>query len=375
MTGSKFGFIGELNAKGQLDDLAISDPGWEVCRVAIPTGGHRTPPIGFTVHGIYGRVLQDGKGFFTNDPATHPDRIGLPPGHPPLTAFLGVPLRYGDRVTGMVAVGNREGGYRQQELDALEALASAIAEALARKRAEVARRESEARFSAMANNIAQLAWMADETGWIFWYNKRWYEYTGTTPEQMEGWGWQSVHDPAALPGVLAQWQQSIATGEPFDMEFPLRGADGRFRPFLTRIAPVKDAGGHVEYWFGTNTDISEIRKAQDALFKLNETLEQRVRERTAALEAANKELEAFSYSVSHDLRAPLRGIDGFSKVLLEKYTEHIDAAGQDYLTRVRKAAVRMGQLIDDMLQPFPHRTAGNAPGAGQFERVGDDGPR
>ena len=180
------------------------------------------------MHGIYGRVLQDGKGFFTNDPAAHPDRIGLPPGHPPLTAFLGVPLRYGQQVTGMVAVGNREGGYRRQDLEALEALASAMAEAMARRRAEEAMRESEERFRTMANALPQLAWIAQPDGYIYWYNQRWYEYTGTTPEQMEGWGWQSVHDPAVLPAVLEQWRSSIATGQPFDMDFPLRGADGLF---------------------------------------------------------------------------------------------------------------------------------------------------
>jgi PAS domain S-box-containing protein len=220
----------------------------------------------------------------------------------------------------------------------------------ASRKAEEALRASEARFSALANNIAQLAWMADKTGYIFWYNKRWYEYTGTKPEQMEGWGWQRVHDPAVLPRVLEEWTKSIATGEPFDMEFPLRGADGDFRPFLTRVFPVKDNDGRVVYWFGTNTDVSEIRKTQDTLLELTATLEQRIRERTAALEATNKELEAFSYSVSHDLRAPLRGIDGFSKMLLEKYAGQIDAAGQEYLRRVRNATLRMNRLIEDMLK-------------------------
>ncbi|MHB9106398.1 MAG: sensor histidine kinase [Armatimonadota bacterium] len=239
---------------------------------------------------------------------------------------------------------------RSISLHGRQMLLANIRDITERKQVETALRESEERFSAMANNISQLAWMADETGSIFWYNKRWYEYTGTTPEQMRGWGWQSVHDPRVLPQVLEEWQRSITSGQPFEMEFPLRGADGQYRPFLTRVFPVKDSRGQVIYWFGTNTDISEIRKAQDALLELNKTLEQRVHARTAALEAANKELEAFSYSVSHDLRAPLRSIDGFSKLLLEKYRTQIDATGQDYLRRVRAASQRMGRLIDDMLK-------------------------
>ena len=120
--------------------------------------------------------------------------------------------------------------------------ASSIARDItAHKLAEQAVREGEEQFRTLANAIPQLCWMANADGWIFWYNERWYEYTGTTPEQMEGWGWQSVHDPEALPKVLERWKDSIATGQPFDMVFPLRGADGVFRPFLTRVMPVKDA--------------------------------------------------------------------------------------------------------------------------------------
>ena len=135
----------------------------------------------------------------------------------------------------------------------------------ASKQAEDALRASEDQFRTLANAIPQLCWMANADGWIFWYNQRWYDYTGATPEQMEGWGWQSVHDPEALPKVLERWKASIATGEPFDMVFPLRGADGVFRPFLTRIMPVRDADGKVARWFGTNTDISEQRKTEEAL--------------------------------------------------------------------------------------------------------------
>ena len=154
------------------------------------------------------------------------------------------------------------------------------------KRSEEALRESEAQFRTLANAIPQLCWMANADGWIFWYNQRWYEYTGTTPEQMEGWGWQSVHDPAALPKVLDRWKASIATGEPFDMVFPLRGADGVFHPFLTRIMPVRDRDGKVVRWFGTNTDISEQQKTEEALRQASE-------QRRLALEAA--ELGAWDY--------------------------------------------------------------------------------
>jgi PAS domain S-box-containing protein len=136
------------------------------------------------------------------------------------------------------------------------------------KRAEEKLRESEERFQTMANSMPQLAWIAKADGYIFWFNRRWYEYTGTTPEQMEGWGWQIVNDPAVLPKVMENWMGSIASGQSFEMSFPLRGADGRFRTFLTRVEPWKDSEGRVVQWFGTNTDVEELKRTKEATILL-----------------------------------------------------------------------------------------------------------
>ena len=100
-----------------------------------------------------------------------------------------------------------------------------------RKNAERALRESQRLFQALADNIPTLCWMADATGGIYWYNARWYQYTGTTFDQMQGWGWQTVHDPTVLPQVLDRWKGAIAQGTPFEMVFPLKGVaanSGRF---------------------------------------------------------------------------------------------------------------------------------------------------
>ena len=135
----------------------------------------------------------------------------------------------------------------------------------------------------LADSIAPLVWMAGPDGSVSSFNRSWYAYAGTTPAQMEGWGWQSVHDPASLPQVLERWRASLATGEPAEMVFPLRGADGVFRPFLTRMVPVRDAAGHVIRWFGTSTDITLQRQAEEAQRRINDLLEERVAERTRAL--------------------------------------------------------------------------------------------
>lgn len=133
-----------------------------------------------------------------------------------------------------------------------------------RKQNELILRESEEKFRQLSNAISQLAWMANPDGWIFWYNQRWYDYTGTTPDEMTGWGWQKVHDPDELPKVIDSWKKAIESGDVFEMTFPLRGADGVLRPFLTRGVPVKDATGRVTRWFGTNTDITEQIKTEAA---------------------------------------------------------------------------------------------------------------
>ncbi len=120
-----------------------------------------------------------------------------------------------------------------------------------------AQRESESRFRTLADNIAQFAWMADETGSIFWYNKRWFDYTGTSLEEMKGWGWQKVHHPDHVNRVVEKISRHFKTGEVWEDTFPLRGRDGTYRWFLSRAMPIRDESGKVVRWFGTNTDITE----------------------------------------------------------------------------------------------------------------------
>ncbi len=127
----------------------------------------------------------------------------------------------------------------------------------ARMLAEDARRESEERFSTLANNIPQLAWMANEKGYIFWYNDRWFDYTGTNLEQMQGWGWQKVQHPDHVKRVVEKITRCFKAGEVWEDTFPLRGRDGSYHQFLSRAVPVRDPKGKVLRWVGTNTDISE----------------------------------------------------------------------------------------------------------------------
>ena len=154
LTDSKFGFLGEINSLGRYDTIALSDPGWDNC--TLPHSEATLLINDMEIRGIWGRVLDDGKGLFTNDPANHPDSVGLPEGHPPLTAFLGAPLKRKDRVVGMISMGNKTGGYDERDLEALESLCLAIVESIYSKRAEDAMKRQSREIMELSTPVVQV---------------------------------------------------------------------------------------------------------------------------------------------------------------------------------------------------------------------------
>jgi len=146
----------------------------------------------------------------------------------------------------------------------------------------------EQQFHILVNSISQLAWMADCEGNHFWYNDRWYEYTGTTLEEMQGWGWRKVHHPDEIDRVVEHFKQAVATGQPWEDTFPLRSKTGEYRWFLSRALPIFDSEGKVVRWFGTNTDITEQRELERTLREGHDELGRRVADRTAELSKANE---------------------------------------------------------------------------------------
>ncbi len=193
---------------------------------------------------------------------------------------------------------------------------------------------SERQFRELVENLPELAWTARPDGHIDFYNRRWYEYTGTTFDEVQGWGWKALHDPAKLGAVIDKWQHSIESGEPFEMEFPLRAADGTFRWFLTRVSPFRDAEGRVVRWFGSNTDIDERRRNDD--FK-----------------------EIFLGILGHDLRNPLSSILTTARVLTMR--EDTPAEIHKRMDRVVLSGVRMQRMIEQLLDLTRARLAGGIP--------------
>ncbi len=217
----------------------------------------------------------------------------------------------------------------------------------------------EGEFKTLADNIPTLCWMARADGHIHWYNQRWYEYTGTDPEEQEGWGWETVHDPDILPQVAERWRYSLATGEPFEMVFPLKRADGVFRPFLTRVMPIRsEPDGPILRWFGTNTDITRQHDAEQALRALNETLEQRVAaevsERAKAEEQLrqSQKMEAVGQltgGLAHDFNNLLTGITGSLELLQTRIAQGRVHDVERYVNAAQGAAKRAAALTHRLL--------------------------
>jgi PAS domain S-box-containing protein len=267
--------------------------------------------------------------------------------------------QYG-RVTNLeVGFRTKDGAVRQVLLSAelidlagVQCALVMLADITDRKLAEQALRESEARLRE-AQRIAHIgSWEMLLDGSRLLWSDEVYQIFELTPETFEGTFQaflKTVH-PDDLPGVIAAYRKSAHAREACEIDHRIITAGGCVKHVREHWQVFRGGAGTPAHSIGTLQDITEQVRAREEIQSLNADLEIRVRERTAELLAANKELESFAYSISHDLRAPLRGIDGFSKLLLDDYSDKLDEQGRGYLDRVRRAAQRMGALIDDILE-------------------------
>ena len=348
--------------------------------------------------------------------------------------------------------------------------AKILRDATAAKQAEAEAHEALDRFESLAESMAQMAWMADPTGARYWFNRRWFDYTGTTLEQMHGWGYAQVYHPDDREAVLARIREGFAGGHEWEGEWRIRGRDGQYRWFLTQVSPVVGRNGRIQRWFGTNTDMHErvllrqqlssseqkfreifetanegiwildpnarsemanARMAEMLGYTVNEIvghsktdfifpedldyvrrlfeerrrgkvsvvevrfrrkdgqpiwtllsarpliregkfagaldmftdisarknaveafadeLKRQVAERTAALQEKTNQLESFTYTIAHDLRAPLRAISGYAEFTLEDFAASLDPAAISNLEKIKASAGRLDALIRDLL--------------------------
>jgi PAS domain S-box-containing protein len=250
-------------------------------------------------------------------------------------ALYGVPLFDGDEVVGVAHIGSiTSADIPDPEKRLFAALAQRATSAIIKHRLREQLAAARGLFESLVDNMPSMSWMARPDGYIDFYNRRWYEYTGTTFEEMRGWGWQKIHDPEVLPEAMKRWKHSIETGEPFEMEFPLRGADGVYRWFLTRIEPLRDASGRVIRWCGMNTNIDGQRRAAE--FR-----------------------ERFIGIVSHDLRNPLSAISMSATTILK--SPDLAPALRSPAARIVSNVGRMSRMVSDLLDFTRGRLGGGIP--------------
>ncbi|MEA5624418.1 PAS domain S-box protein [Nostoc sp. UHCC 0251] len=213
-------------------------------------------------------------------------------------------------------------------------------------------RDSEERYRILTEVSPQAIWMGDSHSGITYCNQYWFDYSGLTMEQTAGYGWIDIIHPDDCERVFKTSMQAVTKATTYEAEIRFRRvSDGSYRWHIVRGLPFRDAAGQIIKWVGVASDIHDRKVAEAALQQLNEVLEQRIQERTAQLEAANQELESFSYSVSHDLRSPLRHIAGFIELLQKRHssTTTLDQTSQRYLKIIAETAKQAGILIDELL--------------------------
>ena len=265
LTGSKIGFIGEINEAGRFDTIAVSETGWQACR--IPPGEVTSKINNMEILGIWGAVLKTGQSLMANEPATHPAATGVPPGHPVITSFLGAPLKENDgRAMGMIALANKEAGYEAVDQEAVEGLAIALVEALQRWRAEAALRQTELKYRIVANNTLD---------WVFWVTpERRFQYISASCRRVTGYGPEDfeadenlmlrIIHPEDRPIFLRHMAEMDHLG-PSELEFRIVTADGKIRWIRHICVPILSPEGQFLGRRGNNRDITERKLAEEAL--------------------------------------------------------------------------------------------------------------
>ncbi|MBJ6725773.1 GAF domain-containing protein [Geomesophilobacter sediminis] len=372
-TESRISFIAEMQQDRRLCALAISNPGWEACQMYDAAGPKEAPT--FPLHGIYGKVLQDGKSLIVNAPAAHPDRVGLPENHPPLESFLGVPLFRDGNLIGMIAVGNREGGYRLDDQQALEAMAPVVVETLFRKRTEAKLFAAHHRLTTLMNALpVGVSFSDDETCRNITGNPtvlRQFEVSPTdnlsasAPEgTAPGRQVKFFLDGREISDAELPLQRAVAEGRDIPpLELRVELPSGRRWFASASGAPLHDQNGRVIGGVAVTMDITERKIAETTLQELNRELELRVHERTAELREKDRlmllqgrqaAMGEMIGNIAHQWRQPLNNLGltiqrlplmyNLGKLTQETLEETIDNS--------MKLLQHMSQTIDDFRNFF-----------------------
>jgi len=264
LTKSKFGFIGEINQAGRFDTIAMSDPGWETCR--IPRSDSVLLINNMEMRGIWANVLKEERSLIVNDPAAYPNRVGTPEGHPPLTSFLGVPLKHLSKTIGMIALANKETGYDSIDQNDIETLCTVFVEALMRKRTEEALNTEKQRFQTLSEQAPFGMVMIDQDGTFKYINHKFRELFGydlTDVPDGKTWFRKAYPDPTYRHHVISDWLNDLERAKPGEKRsrvFTAICKDGTEK-IVNFISVQLDRGEHLM----ACDDITERKRAEEAL--------------------------------------------------------------------------------------------------------------
>ena len=221
-------------------------------------------------------------------------------------------------------------------------LLAVIRDITARKGIEAKLRESAERIRFMAESMPQKIFTATPAGLVDYFNRQWSVFSGLASEQIAPWAWSHFLHPDHLDETARRWQDSIASGDYFQLEHRFRRHDGTFHWHLTRAQAMRDAAGKILLWVGSSTEIEDQKRTAQKLEAL-------VAERTKDLRSTNEQLEAFVYSIAHDLRGPLRTITGYSQIVVEEHAAALSDDAQRLLKRIQASSEFLDKLLLDLL--------------------------
>ncbi|QHE85410.1 PAS domain-containing protein [Hydrogenophaga sp. BPS33] len=504
VTGSEFGFVGEVlyddNGKPYLRTSAVTNIAWDEASRLMYQSQAASGMAFRNLDTLFGHAMLTGQPVITNDPTRHPRAGGLPSGHPPMNAFLGVPLAVGERMVAMVGLANQPGGYSEEDIEFLQPLLGAVRQLVMAWRGHLERRRTREQLQitsellteksldlqatldsidqglcrvddqnrvtaynrrllemldlpeallqgqpttdqvlrfqtergdfgpglswvdpvahshvlhgvshvqspdkywrktqdgrilemrtrtlpdgglvrtfsdvssyvqaqdALREERQRLAWVLEATRPGVWENNlvdnaltvndRWVEMLGYTADElrpMRAETWEALVHPDDLRRADDIRDQHLSGALPYyECDIRMRHKSGRWIWVNTRGRVHKrDVDGRGLFMSGTHIDITDRVAAQEQVRALNANLEQRVIARTAELERSMRDMEAISYSIAHDLRSPLRSVNGFAAIVLEEEADRLSPNGRDMFERIARSSRNMGQMITDMLE-------------------------
>ena len=330
LTGSRFGFIGEVNPNGRFDTIAISNSGWDICK--IPDSEAKRLIQNMEIRGIDRSVIRDGKSRIVNDPASHPDRVGTSEGHPPITSFLGIPLKQADKTVGMIGLGNKESGYDLADQEDIENLSIVFLEALIRKRAAKALNSERERFQILVEESPIGVSLIRKDGGYEYINPKFIEMFGYTLKDIptgREWFRKAFPDPENRKQVISTWisdLKEVKSGDSRPRTFTVTCKGGLKR--VIQFLPVMMKAGDQ---FVIYVDITGQRKLESQLIHAQK------------MEA----IGTLTGGIAHDFNNLLSIIIGNTELLDEEIGR--DDPRCEFLDEIKHAGHRAATLVCQLL--------------------------